>query len=751
MIANFETNVEHRTSNFEGRSEEGRPFESLHLKQRGTSGTEGTWRGLVSFLGGGGKEAHALRVVSPEQWAAEGVVGGVVGVDFETYYTAEYSVKALGTWAYCADSRFDAYLVAVADSVKVCVCRPEDFPWESIAGLEWVSHNREFDRHVWEALTEALRHKWEGIYHGLTRMNTDAFGVGPSHWWCSAGVCAFLQLPRDLAGAVDEVFGVRLDKGVRSKAAGKFSRRHRGTGDLFREEADEEMLVYAAKDAVACLALWLRLGETWPERERRLFEVSCEMGRRGLAMDWGYVEASRVELIGQVEGLKASLPWVPSLSIPKFKAACEAVGVPAPESTKVDDPGFLEWAETYRDTPAGEWARTLQAVRSANRTEKVLASMLARRCRAAGGREQGAGENGKTNVEHPTLIFERPTGRPLVPSRCGDRRSREETVDRMIYELKYCGATTGRWSGGGGLNLQNLNRSEAEGVDLRRAITAAPGYVLAAVDFAQIEARVLLYLAGDHEALRILMEEVEADLYEIHARRTMGFGAAEPRGDGGQRVEVRGQGEETLKEYCARTGSTLRQLAKARVLGLGFGCGAVKFVAVAKSMAGLEITLAESERIVGEYRESNPLVVGLWRRLEDTARAKVGGDYVLPLPCTGADRSYGRFLIYRDLRRRGRELVCRVGGQETKLYGGLLAENWTQATARDVLADAWLRCVDAGFCPVLSVHDELVFELPEVTAEADLARIVEIMEAPVPWAPGLPLKAEGTLMNFYKK
>ena len=39
---------------------------------------------------------------------------------------------------------------------------------------------------------------------------------------------------------------------------------------------------------------------------------------------------------------------------------------------------------------------------------------------------------------------------------------------RMAYELKYFGATTGRWSGGGGLNMQNYNRKPAEGVDLRR-------------------------------------------------------------------------------------------------------------------------------------------------------------------------------------------------------------------------------------------------------------------------------------------
>ena len=52
---------------------------------------------------------------------------------------------------------------------------------------------------------------------------------------------------------------------------------------------------------------------------------------------------------------------------------------------------------------------------------------------------------------------------------------------------------------------------------------------------------------------------------------------------------------------------------------------------------------------------------------------------------------------------------------------------------------------------MLSVHDELVFEVPEVSAEEDLRRIVGIMEEPVSWAPGLPLRADGRLCSVYGK
>lgn len=71
--------------------------------------------------------------------------------------------------------------------------------------------------------------------------------------------------------------------------------------------------------------------------------------------------------------------------------------------------------------------------------------------------------------------------------------------------------------------------------------------------------------------------------------------------------------------------------------------------------------------------------------------------------------------------------------------------------SREPLAAAWRRCAAAGFPPVLSVHDELVFEVPEASAQADLAHIVSLMETPLPWAPHLPLRADGKLMPYYAK
>jgi hypothetical protein len=57
-----------------------------------------------------------------------------------------------------------------------------------------------------------------------------------------------------------------------------------------------------------------------------------------------------------------------------------------------------------------------------------------------------------------------------------------------------------------------------------------------------------------------------------------------------------------------------------------------------------------------------------------------------------------------------------------------------QATGRDVFSEAVLRLEDAGYIPVLSIHDEIVLEVPTGT---DPQTIENIMAEPVPWLPGL--------------
>ena len=82
-------------------------------------------------------------------------------------------------------------------------------------------------------------------------------------------------------------------------------------------------------------------------------------------------------------------------------------------------------------------------------------------------------------------------------------------------------------------------------------------------------------------------------------------------------------------------------------------------------------------------------------------------------------------------------------------YGGKLVENVVQSIARDCLAEAIERLEGAGYTVVFHVHDEVVIEC--TPDRADLGRVSGIMCQPLPWAPELPLGADGWAGEFYRK
>ena len=57
----------------------------------------------------------------------------------------------------------------------------------------------------------------------------------------------------------------------------------------------------------------------------------------------------------------------------------------------------------------------------------------------------------------------------------------------------------------------------------------------------------------------------------------------------------------------------------------------------------------------------------------------------------------------------------------------------------------------AGFDIVMHVHDEVVAEVSEKDRDSEMERMAEIMGSPIPWAEGLPLRADGYTCDFYIK
>lgn len=83
-------------------------------------------------------------------------------------------------------------------------------------------------------------------------------------------------------------------------------------------------------------------------------------------------------------------------------------------------------------------------------------------------------------------------------------------------------------------------------------------------------------------------------------------------------------------------------------------------------------------------------------------------------------------------------------------YGGMLVENLTQATARDLMAQAMVRCDDHPKYDVLmSVHDELIAECPIGTG--NVKEFEQLMAETPAWAHGCPVDAEGWVGKRYRK
>ena len=87
----------------------------------------------------------------------------------------------------------------------------------------------------------------------------------------------------------------------------------------------------------------------------------------------------------------------------------------------------------------------------------------------------------------------------------------------------------------------------------------------------------------------------------------------------------------------------------------------------------------------------------------------------------------------------------------SKLYGGLLAENLTQAFARDIFMDRVAAVTEKGYEVILRVHDEVVCVVDEATAEDARKEIESIMSTTPEWCKTLPVGAEADVMKRYAK
>lgn len=311
------------------------------------------------------------------------------------------------------------------------------------------------------------------------------------------------------------------------------------------------------------------------------------------------------------------------------------------------------------------------------------------------------------------------------------------TSETGVVLFRYNGTVfisrqTGRWSGGWdderagstGFNIQNLPGEEMYGLDLRHCLTPSPGNKFVIADFSQIEPRCLLWLVDDWETLGLVKKGYS--IYEAYARKNLGWTGGDLK-------------ESAKTDHDAKN---LYKTAKAAVLGAGYGCGAEKFITVAKTMADLDIDLETATKIVGDFRRSNPKITQFWRTLEMAMKREARGNFSIELPS-------GRSMTYYDVKLAGGlTAVLGLGGKRYKFWGGVLTENVCQAVARDVIRDAIINLEAAGITTLFTVHDEVICEVP-VDFDSNIIRRIMVQEPS--WMPGLPLDVSLEESAFYKK
>ena len=281
---------------------------------------------------------------------------------------------------------------------------------------------------------------------------------------------------------------------------------------------------------------------------------------------------------------------------------------------------------------------------------------------------------------------------------------------------------------------------------IRTAIVPEPGHVLLVSDFAAIEARVTAWFAGEEWRLEVFRNG--GDIYCASASQMF-------------HVPVEKHG----------ANSHLRQKGKVAELALGYGGGVKALEAFGADKMGM--TQAEMQETVDLWRESSPKVVALWKDLEraairatarqTTAISEMAGirfDYEqgilwMTLP-SGRRIAYFGAQYGPDRYDPNKKSLSYMGtDQHTKkwtrlsTWGGKLTENLVQATARDCLRESMMALDAEGYDIRAHVHDEVIVTEPVNGRSVD--EMSAVMGRPIPWAPGLPLRADGYECPFYQK
>ena len=634
----------------------------------------------------------------------------VVSIDFETRSAVD--LRKTGVYKYASDPSTDiwcmAYKAPWSDDVQVWLpgdemdVRLEDWIVEGGLLSAW---NANFERTIWNEIMVG-RYQWPR--------------TGIKQWRCTMAQASAMGLPRAL-GQAAAVLGVEEQKDKAGAALMLRMARPR------KVNADGSYTWWNTKDKIDTLVAYCRQDvrtelsvaevlNAMPDSERRLYQLDQRVNDRGVALD--------VDLVHRIKELAANASLeidaeIQRLTKGQVKAATNAMDLTA-------------WLNAHGIRAKSVDKQTVGRLLSFDRLHPVIREVL--KLRQNGAKSSTAKYDAMLHAVNADgrmrglLVYHgaatgRWSGRLVQPQNFPRPQKKQDELDEIIAKLK-AGEDVSE-HGAGTVLASDL---------LRSMLVADEGHRLMFADYSAIEARVLAWVAGQSDLVETFQnggdvyKEMASAIYSVNVESV------------------------TDKQ---------RQVGKMAILGCGYGMGGKRFAEQCATM-GINVAEDEAKRIVAVYREKNNRIAQYWRDVENdfVEMVKEAGrvrSVELPLPS-------GRLLTYHNPRIIQRETpwgVMRDTAQVDTLnsvtrqwvsqiiWGGLLTENVVQATARDMMATAMMALEVKGYNVILSVHDEIICEVPDDFGSLD--EMIDIMTQVPAWAEGCPINAEGKEGKRYRK
>lgn len=610
----------------------------------------------------------------------------LITLDFETYYDQQYSLSKLTTEEYIRSALFEI----IGVGVKINNGETE---WASGTHKQLQNYLRD-PRFDWDnAALLAHNCMFDGailawILGIVPKVYLDTLSMARALHGVEAGgsLAALAELYQ---------LGVKGHEVVQAKGKRRAN---------FSVEELDKYGDYCVNDVELCYRLFNILGRRFPQKELKIIDLThrmftqpvIELHRQKLETHYDNTVKAKEKLLIAIAGDRTVEEAKKDLmSNPKLAAQLVSLGVEPPMKVSLTT-----------GKPTYAFAKTDEAF-------KVL-------------------------LEH-----DNPLVQTLVSTRLGVKGTIEETRTLRLLDmshrgllpvpLKYYGAHTGRWSGMEMLNLQNLPSRGANANHIKRCLGVPAGYTIIDADASQIEARILAWFAGQMDLVTGFANN--EDVYKEMAAAIYNVPVSEVT-------------------------DAQRFVGKTAILGAGFGMGWERFMDQCRVL-GRVIDEDLARLTIQVYREKNGEIKGLWKQCDAVLAAMVSEDPIefehsgvlevlhrkdaIRLP-SGLTMQYNG--LFSERTEMGVQYYYKTRKGIIKLYGGKLTENIVQAMANCLIKEQMLRAAK-HYRPLLTVHDSLVFAVPDAEVHTACTYIQECLRWVPEWATGLPVNCELKIGKTY--